>query len=120
MMLLVLAVAVGAVADGLNERNKDAGHLFEPFEKPILLSAGVVAMFCGGWFHALFTIIVAYTAFRVAFFDPIKNKAADQPLFYHGSVGWWDKFLSKNSSVPAEIGGRFLFLVLAVFLMIRL
>lgn len=106
LILAILSVCAGAIADGLNERNKDAGHLIEPLEKPLLLITGIL----GGW-----VVIASYICLRVALFDPIKNIAAGQKLLYIGTVGWWDKFLAKQQTVGI-IFGRVIFLAAGIFI----
>jgi len=105
IILLIACVAAGAMADGWNEKGqKGAGHLVEMAEKPLLILAGVLM----GW-----TVIFPYVAFRVTFFDPIKNLAKGQKWNYVGEVGWWDKTLQK---IPPHgiVFGRVIFLIFAI------
>jgi len=104
--LLTLSVIIGAVADGLNEKGSgDAGHFVEMFEKPLLLIAGVLME---SWI-----VIFPYVAFRVAFFDIIKNLAKGQKWSYVGDVGWWDKTL-KRIPTHGVTFCRVIFLIFAV------
>ncbi len=85
---MVLAVALGAVADGFNERGwTKIGHPVEALEKVVLLFGG---LYSGSWL-----IVISYTAFRISIFDLVKNLTKGDPLFYLGDKNWWDIFLSK-------------------------
>ena len=103
--LIILAVVIGAVADGFNDKNKNLGHLFQPLEKPMLIIIGILS----GWIG-----IISYIAFRVALFDYARNLAAGQKLLYIGDVGYWDKFLKKQQPFGI-IFGRVIFLTLGIF-----
>lgn len=107
IIILILSVFAGAIADGLTEKGStNWGHNVELFEKPLLLIAGVLA---GTW-----TVILAYVGFRIAFFDYTKNLAKGDSFFYHGTVGWWDNMLRKNPSIPGEVFGRLVFLAFGI------
>ncbi len=108
--LLILSVFIGACADGFNERGwKNAGHNIEALEKPVLLLAGLLS---GTWI-----VVLAYAAYRVALFDPAKNLAKGDPILYTGTVGWWDKFLSRQPK-GGVVFGRVIFLGFAIALSI--
>lgn len=88
ILFMVLAVALGAVADGFNERGQtNWGHPVEALEKIVLLLGG---LYSGSWL-----IVISYTAFRMSIFDIIKNLAKKQEWFYLGDSNAWDRFLSK-------------------------
>ena len=91
ILLFVLAVACGAIADGLNEKGvKKVGHPVEGAEKVLLLITGVVL---NTWL-----ILIAYVAYRVALFDPIKNISKGQKWYYMSKdedAPLWDRVLSK-------------------------
>ncbi len=85
--ILILAVLLGALADGLNESGRTSvGHPVEALEKAALIMAG----FLMGWLA-----IVPYVAFRVSLFDIVKNIAKGDPVFYLGDSNIWDRFLNK-------------------------
>lgn len=106
ILLLVLSVIAGAMADGFNENNhKNIGHPVEALEKVLLLVAGVVS-------HS-WIIIFPYTAFRIALFDYTKNLTKGQPLLYLGDSNWWDRFLKKQQPLGV-IFGRIIFLTFAI------
>jgi len=86
--LLVLAVALGAVADALNENgDTNTGHWVEAMEKPVLILSGFVS---GSWL-----IIVSYIAFRASLFDILKNLFKGDKWSYLGDSNAWDRFLKK-------------------------
>lgn len=111
IILIVLAVVLGAIADGLNEsRKKSIGHPVEALEKVALLCAGI---FSGTWI-----VLISYIAFRVVLFDYVKNLAKGQPLLYLGDSSAWDRFLKKQQPIGV-VFGRVIFLVFAISVSIR-
>jgi len=103
---MVLAVALGAVADGLNERGrKNWGHPVEALEKIVLLLGG---LYSGSWL-----IVISYTAFRVSIFDILKNLAKGDKWYYLGDSNPWDKFLRKYP-VAGVTFARVIFLAFAI------
>lgn len=103
---MIIAVALGALADGFNERGwTKAGHPIEALEKVVLLLGGLLS---GSWL-----IVISYVAFRVAYFDILKNLAKGQKWSYLGDSGWWDIFLSKFP-VHGVTFARVIFLAFAI------
>lgn len=106
---LVLAVACGAVADGFNEKGQTKiGHPVEAVEKVLLLLMGLCS---GSWM-----VVISYTAFRVALFDPLKNIAKGQKWSYLSEdedAPLWDRFLSKYP-VSGVTFARVIFLAFAI------
>jgi len=111
IIILILAVLHGAVADGLNERGKtEWGHPIEAAEKVYLLIGGVIA---GQWI-----IVISYVAFRVALFDIVKNLAKGDEWYYLGDSHWWDRTLSQWNP-KGVLFGRVIFLIFAIGFTIR-
>lgn len=105
-ILIIASVILGASADGFNEKGqKGLGHNLEALEKATLLLGGLLS---GTWI-----VVLVYSAFRVALFDPTKNLAKGDPILYAGTIGWWDKFISKQPKIPV-IFGRAVFLTFAI------
>ena len=104
--LMILSVALGAVADGFNERRwTNWGHPIEASEKVALILAGILS---GSWL-----IIISYIAFRVSIFDIVKNIAKGQKWSYLGDSCWWDRFL-KKFPVSGVTFARVIFLAFAI------
>jgi len=122
---VILAVTIGAVADGFNERKwTNWGHPIEALEKPVLIVAGVLFVY-GGLCRELVLLnlglgILAYVFIRVALFDYIKNLAKGQPLIYLGDSCWWDRFLGRQPWGPVLFGKSIVFVVaLAILVYIK-
>lgn len=109
IMLMLLSVGCGAVADGMNENGeRSIGHPIEAAEKVLLLLAGVLT---GSWL-----ILISYTAFRVSLFDILKNIAKGQKWSYMSEAEdapLWDRFLSKYPVFGVTFG-RIIFLAFAI------
>ncbi len=109
--LVVMAVILGACADGFNNRGlKVLGHPLEAAEK--------VALLCAGLFSGTWLVLIAYTAYRVAFFDYIRNISKGDPFFYVGTSSIWDRILSKYP-VSGVTCSRAIFLVLAISISLK-
>ena len=109
--LVVLAVILGATADGFNERGrKTLGHALEAAEK--------VALLCAGLFSGTWLVLVSYVAFRVALFDIIRNLSKGDPIFYLGTSSIWDRFF-RQYPIFGVTFMRVIFLTLAISVSLR-
>lgn len=93
ILYFIGCVVCGAASDALSDGGmKVLGHLVNATEI-LLLLAGAVGFRIQ--LKELVPFIATYVAFRIVFFDPVYNVIRGLPLFYLGSTGLWDKFLSK-------------------------
>ena len=107
ILYLITCVISGAMADGLNEKGKkDWGHPLEALSILLLLSGAFI-------FELNWTYIVAYTCFRIAFFDYAKNLTKGDPLFYLGTSNVWDRFFRQFPSHGVTFM-RIIFLAVAI------
>jgi len=97
-LVLLAIVLLDAVGDGLRwQRKQVAHHVVEILREAVWLS--MVAYFMDNW-----TIITMYVTARIAFFDPVINLVAGQPIGYAGTSSLYDRLLRWFSGKVKEPG----------------
>ena len=115
ILYLIVLVATGATADGLNETGQQGwGHLLESIE--LLMAFSFVFLFKLITWREFILALVAYTFFRVAGFDYIHNLVAGNTWDYiceGENCNWWDQLLS-NWEPGGVAFARFVFFVTGI------
>ena len=110
ILYLIVLVALGASADGLNTHMQTWGHLLEAIEILGLFSFLIVFKIDRKQFvYAL----GSYICFRIAGFDLLYNLAAGNEWYYLDGSNWWDLALSRQYP-SGLLFGRGIFLILGL------
>ena len=95
LSVFVASLIAGSVGDAIDDKiDGRIGHALKALEIGILvMSPFVVSVTPDFW--SILAYGGAYTALRIALFDPLYNIFHGNPINYSGTKSWWDKIMSR-------------------------
>lgn len=120
-ILILSAISMGAIGDGLYDKNKKyEGKLLKDIEILLLLLLPLIFIKANLWVIDWLKIFLGYIFLRFTLFSPLYNIARGIPINYIGKTGWFDRMLRRFNA--PEFGwqtARAVSFILGVFLLLH-